>query len=973
MANSVRVRIALTLGVVLLGPIAVHALGDAKRVAFAPGAGSFPLAAGGHVAPLFLDERDYAGVLRAAQDLREDLHRVTGIAAGLPAAKPAGMVVFAGTVGHSHWIDDLVRRRKIDVSAIAGKWEASLTVVIAHPFPGVAQALVIAGSDKRGTIFALYGLSEDMGVSPWYWWADVPVKHRDALYVLPGAQVEGEPRVKYRGIFLNDEAPALSGWTKEKFGGYNHKFYEHVFELLLRLKANYLWPAMWGSAFNEDDPENPRLADEYGIVMGTSHHEPMLRAQQEWKRHGNDVWDYAKNGEVLRKFWAEGIERNKNFESTITLGMRGDGDMPMTEGQNIALLEQIVADQRKILAEHETPTLKSDLKVWALYKEVQAYYEKGMRVPDDVTLLWCDDNWGNLRRLPTPEERKRPGGAGIYYHFDYVGDPRNYKWLNTNPIAKIREQMNLALEYGADRLWVVNVGDLKPMEFPIDFVLRYARRPEALGPDSLGQYTYDWVRRQFGTKQDAEITGLIEGYTRLNGRRKPELMDADTFSQYHFGEAERVEKEWADLSEHAKAVESELPAEYRDAYFELVEYPVLASATVTEMYLAAGRNHKYAARGDVKANVEAERVRELFAEDARLSARYNHELAGGKWNHMMDQTHLGYTWWQEPPVNVMPAVSEVKAVDGPKLVVSVEGFGPHEPPVLRFDSFNDPFRKVILVNPGNVRAKYRLTSSADWLRLLGSGEVVDDVGLGVAVDWGKFPPAGHGEVVRATLRVEQAGVGVVAEIPVEAQKVSEWNRGQRSRPFGMPEGFRGYVERDGLVAIEAEHAAQMTPGERGEWVRLPGYGATLSGVTIAPGTAASVEDARKGARLDYEIFLLDAGKVEAQVTVGPTLGFVPGRGLRYAVWLDEGEPVVVDVLREQPDWAKAVSDNMRRVVTPLGEVAAGVHVLHVGMVDPGVVLERVVVSRGIVPESYLGPPESWCMPANGTCHWWAWR
>jgi hypothetical protein len=285
------------------------------------------------------------------------------------------------------------------------------------------------------------------------------------------------PAVRYRGIFLNDEAPALSGWTQEKFGGFNRNFYEHVFELLLRLRANYLWPAMWGSAFNEDDALNPKLADEYGIVMGTSHHEPMLRAQHEWKLHGQGPWDYQTNSAELDRFWAEGIQRNKGYESTITIGMRGDGDKAMSPAVNTALLAHIIDDQRKIIAANENPS-KHDPQVWALYKEVQEYYEKGMRVPDDVTLLWSDDNWGNLRRLPTPEERRRSGGAGIYYHFDYVGGPRSYKWLNDISITKVWEQMSLAVEYRADRVWIVNVGDLKPMEFPIEFFLTMARDPK---------------------------------------------------------------------------------------------------------------------------------------------------------------------------------------------------------------------------------------------------------------------------------------------------------------------------------------------------------------------------------------------------------------------------------------------------------------------------------------------------------------
>jgi hypothetical protein len=462
--------------------------------------GSFAIAQRGAAASIYLDSGDYAGAIRAASDLQSDIARVTGItpAVAHDKASAGSQTIIIGTVGKSTLIDQLIRSRKIDARPITGKWESFLIQVVSKPLPGVASALVIAGSDKRGTIYGIYDVSEQIGVSPWYWWADVPVQHKDALFVKPGAYVQGPPAVKYRGIFLNDEAPSLTGWVHKKFGTYNHEFYEKIFELLLRLKANYLWPAMWNNAFNEDDPLNPRLADEYGIVMGTSHHEPMLRAQQEWKQHGTGPWDYSRNSEVLQKFWDEGVDRNKNYESILTLGMRGDGDLPMSEGANVALLEKIVADQRKIIAKHINKDLSAVPQAWALYKEVQEYYEKGMRVPDDVTLLWCDDNWGNVRRLPTEEERKRRGGAGVYYHFDYVGDPRSYKWLNTIPITKVWEQMSLSYEYGADRIWIVNVGDLKPMESPIEFFLTLARDPHHWPKERISEYTRLWAEREFG-------------------------------------------------------------------------------------------------------------------------------------------------------------------------------------------------------------------------------------------------------------------------------------------------------------------------------------------------------------------------------------------------------------------------------------------------------------------------------------------
>jgi hypothetical protein len=485
-------------------------------------------------ANIYVDTNDHAGVARAANDLQADIARVTKITPALTNNQQVlgTSAIIVGTVGKSSAIDRLIREKKIDAAPIKGKWESFLIQVVRNPLPGVASGLVIAGSDKRGTIYGIYDVSEQIGVSPWYWWADVPVKQQDALFVRAGKYVQGEPAVKYRGIFINDEEPSFGGWTREKFGGFNSKMYTHMFELLLRLKANYLWPAMWGKSFFEADPESARLANEYGIVMGTSHHEPMMRAQRDWSKQGGGAWDYVKNGDALRKFWAEGVQRNKDYETITTIGMRGDGDLPMMEDADAAtkLMETIVADQRKIIAEQVNPDVEKVPQLWALYKEVQEYYEKGMRVPDDVTLLWCDDNWGNLRRLPTAEERKRSGGAGVYYHFDYVGGPRSYKWLNTVPITKIWEQMNLAHQHGADRIWIVNVGDLKPMEFPIEFFLDFAREPQRWPKKKLKEYTRSWAQREFGPTYATDIADIVDKYTKYNGRRKPELLAANTFS-----------------------------------------------------------------------------------------------------------------------------------------------------------------------------------------------------------------------------------------------------------------------------------------------------------------------------------------------------------------------------------------------------------------------------------------------------------
>jgi len=932
-------------------PATLFALGHARYVSFEPAPGGFAIVHDGAAAAVYVDPADFPGVARAAGALCGDIAHVTGLTPPRILA-PRGTII-AGTIGKSAIVDRLIREHRIDVDGVAGKWESFSIQVVPHPESGIDSALVIAGSDKRGTIYGIYDLSEQIGVSPWYFWADVPVVHRDAVFVRPGRYVEGEPAVKYRGIFLNDEAPALTGWVKASYGNYNHEFYEKVFELLLRLKANYLWPAMWNNAFNEDDPLNPKLADEYGIVMGTSHHEPMLRAQQEWKRHGTGPWDYSRNAEVLREFWREGVRRNRSYESIITLGMRGDGDMPMSREANTALLEGIVADQRKIIADEVNPDVTKVPQDWALYKEVQEYYEKGMRVPDDVTLLWCDDNWGNIRRLPTAEERKRSGGAGIYYHFDYVGGPRNYKWIDTNPIPKVWEQMHLALEYGATRIWIVNVGDLKPMEFPIEFFLSLARDPARWPKEKLGEFTRLWAEREFGREHAAEIADLVAKTLKYNGRRKPELLEPGTYSVTDYGEADRVVAEYDAVVTKAEAIGRESPVEARDAFFELVAHPAKANAIVTAMYVAAAKNHLYAEQGRASANDWAAETRRLFQADAGLTDYYNHTLAHGKWNHMMDQTHIGYTHWQEPPQNSVPATTEIVVPAAAAMGVAVEESseawpGAAEPAALpAFDRFNRPRHYIDVFNRGSASFEFTATASTSWIVLSAAhGLVEKETRLWVSVDWEKVPRGlCHGSVT-----ITGTGSAPVA-VSIEA-----FNPQQPA-----PATLEGFVEASGYVSIEAEHYTGNTGAGTVSWQRIPDYGRTLSAMSVFPVTAESVMPPAASPHLEYRMYLFDSRPFEVEAILSPTLNFVPGRGLRYAVSFDDEQPQIVDALAHntQSDWETSVKDSVRVARSPHAALASGAHTLKFWMVDPGIVLEKLVVDLGGVKPSYLGPPESY--------------
>ncbi|MFZ0956460.1 MAG: glycosyl hydrolase 115 family protein [Candidatus Sulfotelmatobacter sp.] len=935
----------------------VMAIGQERYVETSQRPSSFILADRNRLATIYVDENDYWGVVRAAHDLQQDVSRVTGRTPDITNHKDvtgeSGIII--GTVGKSALIDELVSAGKLDVTAIRGKWEFFLIQVVRNPMPGVRSALVIAGSDKRGTIFGIYDLSEQIGVSPWYWWADVPVTHRDELFIKRGRYVQG-PVVKYRGIFLNDEAPALSGWTKEKFGGFNHQFYEKVFELLLRLKANYLWPAMWNSAFNADDPLNPKLADQYGIVMGTSHHEPMMRAWKEWERSGKGPWDYTANAAELREYWKQGIERNDGYESVITLGMRGNGDLPMAETDDRALLEKIVADQRKIIGDvmHTDPsTVPQD---WALYKEVQQYYEHGMRVPDDVTLLWCDDNWGNIRRLPTEEERKRSGGAGIYYHFDYVGDPRSYKWINTNPLPKIWEQMNLAYRYGANRIWVVNVGDLKPMEVPIEFFLNMAWNPSAWRNDNIGEFTRLWAEREFGTEHAAAIANIVSKYAKFNGRRKPELLDPETFSLVDYQEADRVLDEFNAISAEAEKIAGQLPENQRDAFFELVLHLAKASQIVTELYVTVARNHLYAAQGRASTNDLAAQARALFQADADLSNQYNHTLAHGKWDHMMDQTHIGYTSWRDPPVNAMPAVTEIQIPDAAAMGVAVEGSASAWPGaggelvLPEFDVYNQQRRYVDVFNRGKADFDFTASATSPWIVLSADhGTVKKEQRLWVKIAWGKAPKGSNTGYISIASTGAGDGAGAVKI------KMDAFNPAEPSR-----KSLHGFVEADGYVSMEAEHYTRRTNSDSAQWEKIDDYGRTLSGMSVFPVLASSVLPPASAPCLEYQVYLSNPGKVEAEAILGPTLNFVPGRGLRYAISFDEQSPQVVDALAHNSieDWSTSVKDGVRKVTSEHMVTGAGYHTLKFCMVDPGVVLEKLVLNLGGVKPSYLGPPES---------------
>lgn len=608
---------------------------------------------------IYMDANDCRGVSYAANALVKDIRNVSGSQATITSNRKATILV--GTIGHSAAIDQLVKQKRINGNLLKGKREKFIITV-------VDNQLVIAGSDRRGAIYGIYELSQQMGVSPWYDWADVPVEHHDSIFVNRGTYTDGEPAVRYRGIFLNDEAPCLTSWVKNTYGtGYgDHRFYQRVFELVLRLRGNMMWPAMWGWAFYADDAENEKTADEMGVVMSTSHHEPMARNHQEYARNrkGWGPWNYQKNKANLQKFFREGIERMKGTEQIVTIGMRGDGDEAMSAEADTKLMSQIINDQRKIIADVTGKKASETPQVWALYKEVLDYYDKGMKVPDDVTLLLCDDNWGNVRRVPNAKERKHKGGWGLYYHVDYVGAPRNSKMLNVTPVQNPWEQLTLAYENGIDRLWILNVGDLKPMEYPISQFMDMAWNPHKYSVNNITRHTRDWCAQQFGESQADEAARILNLVCKYNGRCTPEMLDKNTYSLEN-GEWQEVVNQYLQLEADALRQYNSLPAAYHDAYRQIILFPIELMSNLHQMYFAQAQNHALYKQNNPKANVWADECERLFKRDSLICDYYNHKMAGGKWNGMMTQKHIGYKSWNDDfEKDTCPELFRVTSKDG---------------------------------------------------------------------------------------------------------------------------------------------------------------------------------------------------------------------------------------------------------------------------------------------------------------------
>lgn len=711
----------------------------------------FTLVESGKALPILVDENDNIGIQIALKSLSADFGRVTGTDAQVVNVAQSGKMIIVGSL-ESKYIKNLIKAKKLDKLQLQGKIEKYIMLTVSNPLEGVDEALVIAGSDRRGTIYGIYELSEQIGVSPWYDWMDVPVEKHQNISIEKGTYTAGEPAVRYRGIFLNDEAPCLTTWVKNTYGtDYgDHRFYARVFELILRLRGNFMWPAMWGWAFYADDPENSKTADDMGIIMGTSHHEPMARNHQEWARHREEygAWDFETNKDVITKFFREGIERSKNNEDLITIGMRGDGDTALggKEGHDdeyvsddqkiIALLEKICKEQRDIIKQVTGKKPEARPQVWALYKEVQKYYDLGLKVPEDVIILLSDDNWGHVRRVPTAKELQHKGGYGMYYHVDYVGAPRNSKWLNVTPIQNMWEQLQLTYDHQIDKIWILNVGDLKPMEFPITMFLEMAWNPKSYTIDNLMEHVEEFCAQQFGIQQAKEAARILNLLCKYNGRSTAEMLDRGTYNLQN-GEWEKVVNQYAKLEAEALRQYMTLADNQKDAYKQLILFPLQAMGNVYEMYYAQAMNHYYASVGLPDANAWADKVEECFHRDSVLCADYNKNIAGGKWDGMMIQKHIGYFAWNDNfPKDTCPQVIRVTAPGTEAVVIEpkMPRHGPAMPPIkVSVPASSDvvflPKNGSVVIEAQHFSSTTDANSGAKWTVIPDMGRTLSGVSL----------------------------------------------------------------------------------------------------------------------------------------------------------------------------------------------------------------------------------------------------
>ena len=922
-------------------------------------------------------------------------------------AVPAKQAVIAVTAGSGKLAETLCSKIS-KLGQVEGKRESYAFIVAENPVEGIESALVIYGSDKLGTIYGLFHLSELLGVTAMVDWGDCQYVKQDSFILKEeDSFVSKEPSVKYRGFFINDEWPCCGNWATSHFGSFNAKMYDHIFEYLLRMKGNYLWPAMWAENFMLDGPdlESMKLADEYGIYIGMSHHEPCMRSGAEYskvrgpKSPYGDAWSYVTNKEGILRFWEDGVKRSIGHNVFPTVGMRGENDSKMLGedsliSDNVRLLKEIITKQREMIHEHLETDGKKVPQLFAVYKEVEDYYfgggsEEGLRgfkELEDVTLLLCEDNWGNMRALPEAFERNHRGGFGMYFHLDYHGDPVSYEWVSSTELSKIWEQMTEAYEYGVRELWIVNVGDVKFQEFPLNYFMDLAYDFEkwgSLAPNSTKEYTKAWIESVFGSytskEEREEIQEVLEGYLKINALRKPESLNDTVYHPAHYLECEKLlsfcgkleeknERLWKILEERGMG----------DAYFSMIYFSAEASFNLLKMHLYSGKNHLYASQGKAVANEYDKLVEACIEKDEALKTQMA-EFKEGKWAGMELASHIGFTNWNDEDWRY-PVRHIIRLPKKPRLVVTRADKTQHYtnqyfPITLVIDDFvvsSSKKAKIQIANGGQGSVKWKIQEGA---RKVGLDGIAHESGEGSRCEWLEFSQI-SGETalqdeVEISLKEENLPLGEEVscsfEIKTETEFVPVLVKALQKDTSALPEG--AFLAEHGMFVIDAVHYADkqagLYEGEAVEFEELYDFGKYQSGIKAFPVTS-SFDSKENAPSVTYELYSEEEKDWFLNLYTSPANPLIYGGKLSVEVSVNEGAGKLVEFTKAgykggEPGcipWEQAVL-NQEHVGSTEISLKKGLNKITVFAREAGMVLERLVVYPKDIERavSYLGEKE----------------
>lgn len=922
-------------------------------------------------------------------------------------AVPAKQAVIAVTAGSGKLAETLCSKIS-KLGQVEGKRESYAFIVAKNPVEGIESALVIYGSDKLGTIYGLFHLSELLGVTAMVDWGDCQYVKQDSFILKEeDSFVSKEPSVKYRGFFINDEWPCCGNWATSHFGSFNAKMYDHIFEYLLRMKGNYLWPAMWAENFMLDGPdlESMKLADEYGIYIGMSHHEPCMRSGAEYskvrgpKSPYGDAWSYVTNKEGILRFWEDGVKRSIGHNVFPTVGMRGENDSKMLGedsliSDNVRLLKEIITKQREMIHEHLETDGKKVPQLFAVYKEVEDYYfgggsEEGLRgfkELEDVTLLLCEDNWGNMRALPEAFERNHRGGFGMYFHLDYHGDPVSYEWVSSTELSKIWEQMTEAYEYGVRELWIVNVGDVKFQEFPLNYFMDLAYDFEkwgSLAPNSTKEYTKAWIESVFGSytskEEREEIQEVLEGYLKINALRKPESLNDTVYHPAHYLECEKLlsfcgkleeknERLWKILEERGMG----------DAYFSMIYFSAEASFNLLKMHLYSGKNHLYASQGKAVANEYDKLVEACIEKDEALKTQMA-EFKEGKWAGMELASHIGFTNWNDEDWRY-PVRHIIRLPKKPRLVVTRADKTQHYtnqyfPITLVIDDFvvsSSKKAKIQIANGGQGSVKWKIQEGA---RKVGLDGIAHESGEGSRCEWLEFSQI-SGETalqdeVEISLKEENLPLGEEVscsfEIKTETEFVPVLVKALQKDTSALPEG--AFLAEHGMFVIDAVHYADkqagLYEGEAVEFEELYDFGKYQSGIKAFPVTS-SFDSKENAPSVTYELYSEEEKDCFLNLYTSPANPLIYGGKLSVEVSVNEGAGKLVEFTKAgykggEPGcipWEQAVL-NQEHVGSTEISLKKGLNKITVFAREAGMVLERLVVYPKDIERavSYLGEKE----------------